>query len=79
MLCFRCTAKWEIIYYLLFFRFFSHIGYYMVLSRIPCSIQEVLISYFIYIAMCIYQSQPPNLSLPPQRFCFGNQVCFLRL
>ena len=28
-----------------FFRFFSHIGHYRVLSRVPCAIQQVLISY----------------------------------
>ena len=27
----------------LFLRFFSHVGYYRVLSRIPCAIQQVLI------------------------------------
>ena len=27
----------------LFFRFFSHVGYYRELSRIPCAIQQVLI------------------------------------
>ena len=34
--------------YPLFFRFFSHIGHYTVLSRVPCAIQKVLIIYFIY-------------------------------
>ena len=34
---FRCTAKWVI--YIYMFRFFSHIGYYRILSRIPCTIQ----------------------------------------
>ena len=34
--------------YPLFFRFFSHIGHYTVLSRAPCAIQKVLIIYFIY-------------------------------
>ena len=31
--------------YLLFFKFFSHLGCYIILSRVPCAIQEVLISY----------------------------------
>ena len=29
------------------FRFFSHIGYYTVLSRLPCALQQVLVTYFI--------------------------------
>ena len=32
-----------------FFRFFSHRGYYRVLSRIPCVIQEVLVDYLFYV------------------------------
>ena len=35
--------------YLFFFRFFSHIGYYKVLSRVPCAIQQVLADYIFYI------------------------------
>ena len=38
---------------LCFFRFFSHIGRYRVLSRVPCARQQVLISYFIYYSVCI--------------------------
>ena len=34
--------------YPLFFRFFSHIGHYRVLSRVPCAIQQVLISYLFF-------------------------------
>ena len=33
----------------LFFRLFYHIGHHRVLSRVPCAIQEVLISYLFYI------------------------------
>ena len=32
----------------LFFRFFSHIDHYRVLSRVPCAAQYVLISYLFY-------------------------------
>ena len=35
------------------FRLFSHIGHYKVLSRVPCAIQWVLISYLI-ICIAIY-------------------------
>ena len=53
--------------YPLFFRFFSHIGHQTVLSRVPCAMQQVLISYLFYIQQCVYVN--PNLpiypSLPP--------------
>ena len=57
---FRCTAKWNQLYiymYPHFFRIFSHIGHYRVLSRFSCSIQQVLIFiYFIYNS--VYMSTP---------------------
>ena len=35
-------------------RFFSHIGHYRVLSRVPCAIHQVLTGYlFLYIVVCI--------------------------
>ena len=34
--------------YPLFFSFSSHIGHYRVLSRVPCAVQQVLISYLFY-------------------------------
>ena len=50
---FCCTAKWISYTYTcihsFLFRFFSHRGYYRVLSRVPCAIQQVLISYLSYI------------------------------
>ena len=39
--------------YPLSFRFFSHIGYYRVLSRVPCAIQQVLISYLFCVYVCV--------------------------
>ena len=33
----------------IFFRFFSFIGYYKILSRVPCAIQQVLLGYLFYI------------------------------
>ena len=50
--CLRNIAKWFIyicIYVLIFFRFFSHIGCHKILSRIPCTIQEVLVGYLSYL------------------------------
>ena len=42
-----------------FLRFFSHIGRYRVLGRVPCAIQQVLIIYFIpssvYVSIPIFQ------------------------
>ena len=35
------------------FIFFPHIGYYRVLSRVPCAIQYVLISYLVYICCAV--------------------------
>ena len=29
--------------YLFFFKFFSHLGYYRILSRVPCAIQWVIV------------------------------------
>ena len=54
MLCsFRCAAEsvsYTYIYSLSFFlRFFSLLGHRRVLSRAPCAIQQVLISYLFYI------------------------------
>ena len=40
--------------YPLFFRFYSHIGHYRVLSRVPSAIQQILISYLFYIQQCVY-------------------------
>ena len=30
-------------------RFFSHIGYYRILSRVPCAMQYVFVDYLLYI------------------------------
>ena len=49
--------------YPLFFRFYSHIGHYRVLSRVPCAVQQILISYLFYIQQCVYVS--PNLPIYP--------------
>ena len=35
--------------YFFFLRFFSHIGHYRVLSRVPCAVQQFLIIYLFYI------------------------------
>ena len=38
----------------LFLRFASHLGHYRALSRVPCAILLVFISYFIYTSVYIY-------------------------
>ena len=51
-----------------FFRFFSHIGYYRILSRVPCAIRQVLISYLFYFLATAARhvgSQFPNQGLNP--------------
>ena len=35
--------------YIFLFRFFSLIGYYKILSIVPCAIQQVLVGYLLYI------------------------------
>ena len=53
MLCeFQVYSKVNQLYvymYTLFFRFFSHLGHYRGLSRVPCAVQQVLIGYLFYI------------------------------
>ena len=47
---FRCIAK-SVSYtytYIHSFRFFSHTGHYRILSRVPCTIQQILISHLFY-------------------------------
>ena len=63
---FRCTA---ICYtYIHSFRCFFHIGHYRVLSRVPCVIQQVLISSLFHISVqslsCLTLCDPMNCSTP---------------
>ena len=48
---------------IVFYRFFSVIGYYKILHVVPCAKQEDLV-FILYIVVCISSSQTPNLSLP---------------
>ena len=67
MLCqFLLNSKVNQLYiyiYPLFFRFFSHLGHYRVLSRVPCAVQQILMSYLFYIQYCVYVN--PNLPIYP--------------
>ena len=49
--------------YSLFFGFPFHLGHRRALSRVPCAIQQVLISYLLYTQQCIYVN--PNLPVHP--------------
>ena len=49
--------------YPLFFGFPSHLGHHRSLSRVPCAIQQALISYLFYTQQSIYVS--PNLPIRP--------------
>ena len=64
--------------YPLFFGFPSHLGHHRALSRAPCALQQVLISYLFYTQQCIYVN--PSLPVhptPPPPWC--PYVCFLCL
>ena len=49
---------------LFFFRFFSCIGHYRVLSRVPCAIQQVLFSY-LFCNSSVWMSIPISQFIPP--------------
>ena len=63
--CFQVYSKVIQLYIymcLFFFYFFSHLGYYSIVSRVPCAIQEVLVSYlFLNIAVCIAAAASKSL------------------
>ena len=44
---YRCT-------YPFFFRFFSHVDYYGILSRVPCAIYSGSLMLYFYIQQCVY-------------------------
>ena len=67
--------------YLFFFKFFSHLGYYEVLSRVPCAVQfkYLLVIYFKYSSVytSIANSQSIlRISLFCVKFLFKSFACF---
>ena len=46
----------------------SHLGYHRALSRVPCAIEQILVSYLLYIWQCIYAK--PYLPIHPNLFPF---------
>ena len=63
------------IYIKSFFRFFSLIGYYQILSTVPCAIRWSLFTYFIYSSVYLL-IQTPNLTLRSLTL-FGNHKLLL--
>ena len=63
------------IIYILFFRFFSIIGYYKILKIVSCALQQVLVVNLFYVwwyecvnsKLLIYLSPPPISSLVSKR------------
>ena len=49
----RCTAHWFSLNIFLF-RFLSLTSYYKLLSRVPCTIQYILVGYLFYVLYCVY-------------------------
>ena len=70
--------------YLFFFKFFSLLDYYKILSIVPCAIQQVLVNYLFYISLSLYMIyiyiyvcvcvcvNPKLLIILPPAFPFGN-------
>ena len=74
------------------FKFSSHLGHQRAPSRVPCAVQQVLISYVFYTQQCIYVN--PNLPIHPTLpsfplgihtffslrlclyFCFANKIIY---
>ena len=44
---------------------FPYIGHCRIVSRVPCSIQQILISYLYYMEYCVYVNPSPYLLPPP--------------
>ena len=61
------------IIYTFFFRCFSLIGYYKILSVVPCAIQYVLVVYVLYMVIYVSSADPKLIYPPP--FSSGNPKC----
>ena len=57
--------------YLFFFKFFSHLGYYRILTRVPCAIQQALVGYLFYFTFKLI-SFLVALDLPCFTWTFSN-------
>ena len=50
--------------YLFFFKVFSHLGYYRVLSRVPCAIYSTSFLVIYFKCSSVYMSIPNSQSIP---------------
>jgi len=60
----RVQPSDSVIHISFLFRFFSHIGYFIVLSRVPCAIRWVLVDYFIHACMLSHFSHVQLFATP---------------
>ena len=65
-----CILQLHIYMYPLFFRLFSHISYYRVLSRVPCAIWWILLICSIYSS--VYMSTPISQFISSHSLLFKN-------
>ena len=76
LLCSRVNQS-HICIHPLIFGFPSHVGHQRALSRVPCAIQQVLISYLFYMQQCIHwrrKWQPTPVFLPGESQGRGSLV-----
>ena len=60
----RVQQSDSVIHISFLFRFFSHIGYFIVLSRVPCAIRWALVDYFIHACMLSHFSHVQLFATP---------------
>ena len=59
----------------LFFKCFSHLGYYRIPSRDPCALRQVLVYYFVF--SHVYMLTPNSQLAPSPTFRFGDPTFVL--
>ena len=62
-----------------FLRFFPHMGYHRILSRVQCAIEQVPVDHPFHIQEYAYASPKPPIHPSHPPVPFGNWVCFQRL
>ena len=72
-----CKVNYLYMYiYPFFFRFFSHIGHYQVLSRVPWAIQQVLIRCLFSIEYCACVNLNLPICPPPTKKFTHFNLCY---
>ena len=77
LLLYRKVNQQQVYVYSVIFGFASHLGHHRALSRVPCVIQQVLISYLFYTQQCICVN--PNLPVHPTPFSPLGSICLLSM